>query len=84
MRRGESTMLSYQNKLGNSFETFLFEMDDDLEDDDLEDDDLEDEYADLDDFDYDSFDSEFEEDFDYVNANGNGDADDFEDDEYIH
>ena len=73
-------MLSYQNDPGTSFETFLFEMDDD----DLYDDDLEEEYSDLDDFDYDDFNSELDEEFDYVNANGNGDADGAGDDEYIH
>jgi len=77
-------MLPCENSSGIGFATFLFETDDD----EFDDSDLSDEYdeseEDLGDLDYVAYDSDFNEDFDYGNANGDGDADKARNGEYFH
>jgi hypothetical protein len=81
MLDGEFTMLLCENSSGMCFATFLFEWDDDEFDDSDLNDDYDDSGKDLDDLDYAAYDSDFDEDFDYGHANGDGDAHEASDDD---
>jgi hypothetical protein len=74
MLNGDFAMLPCENGSEISFPTFLFDTDDDEFDDSELNDEYDDLEEDLDDLDYVVYDSDFDEDFDYGHANGDGDA----------